>query len=114
MDDIPFDAQVRQLKAKLAKSESREKRRTQSLKGRESFQLSKEVEDKLVDLEAKMTLLVGASPTAAGADAPTSEKKVNIKLFRSWGKMAKMGSTAPLSEDPLPKGSIIFLRYLCK
>jgi hypothetical protein len=51
------DKQVRQLKIKVAKSESREKRRTQSLKGRESFQLSKEVEDKLVDLEHKMAAL---------------------------------------------------------
>lgn len=57
------DKQVRQLKTKIAKSESREKRRTQSLKGRESFQLSKEVEDKLLALEAKMALyLANGSP----------------------------------------------------
>lgn len=57
------DKQVRQLKIKVAKSESREKRRTQSLKGRESFQLSKEVEDKLVDLEHKMAAL--GTPSSA-------------------------------------------------
>ena len=53
----------------MAKSESREKRRTQSLKGRESFQLSKEVEDKLVDLEHKMAAL-GTSSSAERGTVP--------------------------------------------
>ncbi|EZA59782.1 Protein outspread [Ooceraea biroi] len=41
------EKQVRTLKQKLTKAESRDKRRSLSLKGRESFQISQEVEDKL-------------------------------------------------------------------
>ena len=67
--------QVRQLKVKIAKSESREKRRTQSLKGRESFQLSKEVEEKLMELEGKMATLIGAQ-------SGTSEKTVESSPVR--------------------------------
>ncbi|XP_045490852.1 protein outspread isoform X1 [Colias croceus] len=51
------DKQVRTLKHKIQKTESREKRRSLSLKGRESFTLGKEVEDKLTELENKITLL---------------------------------------------------------
>ncbi|XP_072943542.1 protein outspread isoform X2 [Epargyreus clarus] len=51
------DKQVRTLKHKIQKSESREKRRSLSLKGRESFTLGKEVEEKLTELENKITLL---------------------------------------------------------
>lgn len=42
------------LKQKLTKSEGREKRRSLSLKGRESFTICKELEEKLVDLEKKI------------------------------------------------------------
>jgi len=60
------DKQARQLRVKVTKSETREKRRTQSLKGRESFQLSREVEDKLVDLEHKMAAMgSGSSPSSS-------------------------------------------------
>ncbi|XP_039746911.1 protein outspread isoform X2 [Pararge aegeria] len=51
------DKQVRTLKHKIQKTESREKRRSLSLKGRESFTLGKEVEEKLTELENKITLL---------------------------------------------------------
>ncbi|XP_059045257.1 protein outspread [Achroia grisella] len=51
------DKQVRTLKYKIQKSESREKRRSLSLKGRESFTLGKEVEEKLTELENKITML---------------------------------------------------------
>lgn len=51
------DKQVRTLKYKIQKTESREKRRSLSLKGRESFTLSKEVEEKLTELENKITML---------------------------------------------------------
>lgn len=46
--------QIRLLKQKLTKSEGREKRRSLSLKGRESFTICKELEEKLVDLEKKI------------------------------------------------------------
>ncbi|CAB3221347.1 unnamed protein product [Arctia plantaginis] len=51
------DKQVRTLKHKIQKSESREKRRSLSLKGRESLTLGKEVEEKLTELENKITML---------------------------------------------------------
>lgn len=49
--------QVRLLKQKLSKSESREKRRSLSLKGRESFAICKELEEKLLLLEKRISLL---------------------------------------------------------
>ncbi|KAF0771904.1 protein outspread isoform X1 [Aphis craccivora] len=48
------DKQIRLLKQKLTKSEGRDKRRSLSLKGRESFTICKELEEKLVDLEKKI------------------------------------------------------------
>lgn len=56
------DKQVRTLKHKIQKSESREKRRSLSLKGRESLTLGKEVEDKLIELENKITMLETGEP----------------------------------------------------
>ncbi|CAH2086040.1 unnamed protein product [Euphydryas editha] len=56
------DKQVRTLKHKIQKTESREKRRSLSLKGRESFTLSKEVEEKLTELENKITMLETGEP----------------------------------------------------
>lgn len=45
------------LKQKLSKSENREKRRSLSLKGRESFAICKELEEKLLLLEKRIALL---------------------------------------------------------
>ncbi|KDR11694.1 Protein outspread [Zootermopsis nevadensis] len=56
------EKQVRALKQKLSKSDSREKRRSLSLKGRESFQICKELEEKLTELEAKITSLETGQP----------------------------------------------------
>lgn len=56
------DKQVRTLKHKIQKTESREKRRSLSLKGRESLTLGKEVEEKLTELENKITMLESGEP----------------------------------------------------
>ncbi|XP_069672228.1 protein outspread isoform X4 [Periplaneta americana] len=56
------EKQVRGLKQKLSKSDSREKRRSLSLKGRESFQICKELEEKLAELEAKITSIETGQP----------------------------------------------------
>lgn len=53
------------LKQKLTKSEGRDKRRSLSLKGRESFTICKELEEKLVDLEKKIGILDTTSTTNA-------------------------------------------------
>lgn len=49
---VAAEKQVRTLKSKL--QDSREKRRSLSLKGKESVSINKEVEDKLNELEAKI------------------------------------------------------------
>ncbi|XP_011297209.1 protein outspread isoform X2 [Fopius arisanus] len=48
------EKQMRQLKQKITKTEGRDKRRSLSLKGRESFSISQEVEDKLMELENRV------------------------------------------------------------
>ncbi|XP_075221096.1 myosin phosphatase Rho interacting protein outspread isoform X3 [Lycorma delicatula] len=55
------EKQIRTLKQKLSKSETREKRRSLSLKGRESFSICKELEDKLAELEKKICSLDGSN-----------------------------------------------------
>lgn len=52
---------TRTLKQKLQKTESREKRRSLSLKGRDSFAIGKEVEEKLSELENKIIALESSS-----------------------------------------------------
>ncbi|XP_072376482.1 uncharacterized protein osp [Diabrotica undecimpunctata] len=51
----------KQLKTK-SKTEAKEKRRSLSLKGRESFSINKEVEDKVTELEAKILALERGKP----------------------------------------------------
>ncbi|XP_015172858.1 PREDICTED: protein outspread isoform X3 [Polistes dominula] len=78
------EKQVRTLKQKLTKAETRDKRRSLSLKGRESFQISQEMEDKLLDLENKICAIergksIGGGPiSSTGASSkessPTSKK----------------------------------------
>lgn len=69
------------LKQKLAKTETREKRRSLSLKGRESFTICKELEDKLSELENKMSGIeipvstAKAVTTKVIAPAPEVDKK---------------------------------------
>lgn len=63
--------QIRLLKQKLTKSEGRDKRRSLSLKGRESFTICKELEEKLVDLEKK----IGKLDTTSAAPIEKSDSK---------------------------------------
>lgn len=68
------EKQVRNLKSKL--QDSREKRRSLSLKGRESFSINKEVEDKITELEAKILAMESDKLTGA----------VNKKLIKTTHK----------------------------
>ncbi|XP_042862407.1 protein outspread-like isoform X16 [Penaeus japonicus] len=75
------EKQVRLLKQKISRAESRDRRRTQSLKGRESFTLSKDMELKLSQLEAKIEQLLqneegSCSPEVEGE---AKEGKVETK-----------------------------------
>ncbi|XP_043800644.1 protein outspread isoform X4 [Apis laboriosa] len=69
------EKQVRNLKQKLTKAETRDKRRSLSLKGRESFQISQEMEDKLVDLENKICAIERGKSISAPASAGSSPKE---------------------------------------
>ncbi|XP_050473401.1 myosin phosphatase Rho interacting protein outspread isoform X2 [Bombus vancouverensis nearcticus] len=69
------EKQVRTLKQKLTKAESRDKRRSLSLKGRESFQISQEMEDKLLDLENKICAIERGKGTSAPVSTGCSSKE---------------------------------------
>ncbi|XP_046620410.1 protein outspread isoform X1 [Neodiprion virginianus] len=69
------EKQVRSLKQKLVKAESRDKRRSLSLKGRESFQISQELEEKLLELEGKISAIEQGKCLSAPASAGTSSKE---------------------------------------
>nr|KAF7430079.1 hypothetical protein H0235_006477 [Vespula pensylvanica] len=78
------EKQVRTLKQKLTKAETRDKRRSLSLKGRESFQISQEMEDKLCDLENKICAIergksVGGGPISSGVAPNSKESSPNAK-----------------------------------
>ncbi|XP_042229657.1 protein MLP1 homolog [Homarus americanus] len=62
------EKQVRLLKQKISRAESRDRRRTQSLKGRESFALSKDIELKLSQLETKIEQLLQSQITLPGVE----------------------------------------------
>ncbi|CAK1545076.1 unnamed protein product [Leptosia nina] len=79
------DKQVRTLKHKIQKTESREKRRSLSLKGRESFTLGKEVEEKLTELENKITLLETGEPVPTINSPSKSGSPVKEKVPKSDG-----------------------------
>ncbi|XP_076674016.1 myosin phosphatase Rho interacting protein outspread isoform X6 [Andrena cerasifolii] len=69
------EKQVRTLKQKLTKAETRDKRRSLSLKGRESFQISQEMEDKLLDLENKICAIERGKSIAATVSTGSSSKE---------------------------------------
>lgn len=69
------EKQVRAVKQKLLKSESRDKRRSLSLKGRESLQISQELEEKLLELEGKICAIERGKSASAPASAETSSKE---------------------------------------
>ncbi|XP_026747714.1 protein outspread isoform X2 [Trichoplusia ni] len=79
------DKQVRTLKHKIQKSESREKRRSLSLKGRESFTLGKEVEEKLTELENKITMLETGEPVPTINSPSKSASPAKEKPSKSEG-----------------------------
>ncbi|XP_033225493.1 protein outspread isoform X3 [Belonocnema kinseyi] len=77
------EKQVRTLKQKLTKAEARDKRRSLSLKGRESFQIAQEVEDKILDLESKICAIErGKSVSAPASGISSKESSPNPKKER--------------------------------
>ncbi|XP_037069670.1 protein outspread-like [Pollicipes pollicipes] len=64
------EKQARQLKQKMTKGDARDRRRTSSLKGRESFSIPLELEAKLAALEARVAAWDGGAPTPARSASP--------------------------------------------
>ncbi|XP_071518225.1 uncharacterized protein osp isoform X4 [Panulirus ornatus] len=85
------EKQVRLLKQKISRAESRDRRRTQSLKGRESFALSRDMEIKLSQLEAKIEQLLHSEETT----------------IPDTGEEAKASTSHP-QESKMPKRSKSF------
>ncbi|XP_072748607.1 protein outspread isoform X3 [Anoplolepis gracilipes] len=83
------EKQVRTLRQKLTKAESRDKRRSLSLKGRESFQISQEVEDKLLDLENKITAIEKGKSISAPVSAGNSSKESSPNLRKEKRRETK-------------------------
>ncbi|KAI4497164.1 hypothetical protein M0802_007648 [Mischocyttarus mexicanus] len=88
------EKQVRTLKQKLTKAETRDKRRSLSLKGRESFQISQEMEDKLLDLENKICAIergksIGGNGGGGGGGGPISSTGASSKESSPTSKKEK-------------------------
>ncbi|XP_061383300.1 protein outspread isoform X3 [Danaus plexippus] len=86
------DKQVRTLKHKIQKTESREKRRSLSLKGRESFTLGKELEEKLTELENKIASLENGEsvPTINSPSKSASPAKEKVSKTDSTNDEKRM------------------------
>ncbi|XP_047740079.1 uncharacterized protein LOC108667928 [Hyalella azteca] len=63
------EKQVRQMKTKMTRAESRDRRRTQSLRGKDAAGVGRDVDAKLCQLEARIDQLM---PTIETADRPQS------------------------------------------
>ncbi|XP_020282640.1 protein outspread isoform X2 [Pseudomyrmex gracilis] len=83
------EKQIRTMKQKLTKAETRDKRRSLSLKGRESFQISQEVEDKLLDLENKICALEKGKSISAPVSAGSSSKESSPNLKKEKRRDSK-------------------------
>ncbi|EFN72300.1 Protein outspread [Camponotus floridanus] len=83
------EKQVRTLRQKLTKAESRDKRRSLSLKGRESFQISQEVEDKLLDLENKICAIEKGKSISAPVSVSNSSKESSPNLKKEKKRESK-------------------------
>lgn len=83
------EKQVRTLRQKLTKAESRDKRRSLSLKGRESFQISQEVEDKLLDLENKICAIEKGKSISAPVSTGNSSKESSPNLKKEKRRESK-------------------------
>ncbi|CAK1581488.1 unnamed protein product [Parnassius mnemosyne] len=107
------DKQVRTLKHKIQKTESREKRRSLSLKGRESFSLGKELEEKLTELENKVSLLESGesvptinSPSKSGSPAKEKATKTDSvtdekRLKRLAARLRRKSLDSATSSEPM-------------
>ncbi|XP_025407850.1 protein outspread isoform X2 [Sipha flava] len=92
------DKQIRLLKQKLTKSEGREKRRSLSLKGRESFTICKELEEKLIDLEKKIGKL---DITNGNAIEKTESKDSGCRASTVASRLRRKSLDSATSSEPM-------------
>lgn len=90
------EKQIRTLKQKLAKTETREKRRSLSLKGRESFTICKEIEEKLTELENKMSNI--EIPTSIAKTVVAAAPK---EIDRKEDRLRRKSLDSATSSEPL-------------
>ncbi|XP_063822072.1 protein outspread isoform X3 [Ostrinia nubilalis] len=106
------DKQVRTLKHKIQKTESREKRRSLSLKGREALTLGKEVEEKLTELENKITMLESGEPvptinSPSKSTSPSKEKGTKAegsdekRMKRLAARLRRKSLDSATSSEPM-------------
>lgn len=97
------EKQVRTLKQKLTKNETRDKRRSLSLKGRESFQISQEVEDKLLDLENKICAIERGKSTSVSKESSPNPKKERRREHRSLdrARLRRKSLDSATSSEPM-------------
>lgn len=95
------EKQVRTLKQKLTKAETRDKRRSLSLKGRESFQISQEVEDKLLDLENKICAIERGKSINVPVSPSSSSKELNPNTKKEKRRESKNLDRARLRRKSL-------------
>jgi len=86
------------LKQKLTKSEGREKRRSLSLKGRESFTICKELEEKLVDLEKKIGKL---DTTSGNAIEKSGSKDTGCRASTVASRLRRKSLDSATSSEPM-------------
>jgi len=86
------------LKQKLTKSEGREKRRSLSLKGRESFTICKELEEKLVDLEKKIGKL---DVTSGNAIEKSGSKDTGCRASTVASRLRRKSLDSATSSEPM-------------
>ncbi|XP_076654466.1 myosin phosphatase Rho interacting protein outspread isoform X2 [Halictus rubicundus] len=97
------EKQVRTLKQKLTKAEARDKRRSLSLKGRESFQISQEMEDKLQDLENKICAIErgkSIGTTGSKESSPNPKKEKRSKNF-DRSRLRRKSLDSATSSEPM-------------
>ncbi|XP_050443852.1 protein outspread isoform X2 [Adelges cooleyi] len=93
------DKQIRLLKQKLTKSDGRDKRRSLSLKGRESFTICKELEEKLIDLEKKIGKLDSKGITAIEKPEPVDNAGCRASTVAS--RLRRKSLDSATSSEPM-------------
>lgn len=91
------EKQVRSLKQKLMKSE---RKRTSSLKGKETLQLQKELEDKVMELEGKIEMNLDVEMPSSNCSLRASPSRCETPEKRSTAKLRRK-SLDSVSSQPM-------------